>query len=164
MKTKRKSILSAMIIIMLVLSVALGMFVGCSSNREFSEEDFRLTLEVSQTEARVGDTIVATATFENLSGRRLRLVTSSSPILLVSVFHSEEEVRFSRFMDRRNSFLRRNAVIERTIEWTAKIEGVFYVVDDIQLTIVRRFNDPLDYWTQISMTSERIKITIQGEK
>ncbi|MCL2861940.1 MAG: hypothetical protein FWE22_05985 [Firmicutes bacterium] len=69
---KRKEILIFAGLFVIAILMGLGGLVGCGN---LSEEDFRLTLEVSQTEGRVGDTIVATATFENLSGRNIRART-----------------------------------------------------------------------------------------
>ncbi|MCL2255348.1 MAG: hypothetical protein FWC11_00635 [Firmicutes bacterium] len=73
MKTKRK-ITGLMIVVLAIISTSLFSFFGCSA-RNLNEDDFRLTLEVSQTEARVGDVIVVTATFENLSGRDIPVRT-----------------------------------------------------------------------------------------
>jgi len=63
-----------------VVAVAFAMLfavfigTGCAGwhNYEFNENDFKLTIEIDKTEARVGDTLAVVITFVNLSNKRLR--------------------------------------------------------------------------------------------
>ena len=54
--------------------MVLGLFAGCSSNYVYQEGDFSLEIEVDKTEAKIGDTITVTATFRNLTGKKLPVV------------------------------------------------------------------------------------------
>ncbi|MCL2861559.1 MAG: hypothetical protein FWE22_04015 [Firmicutes bacterium] len=69
----KKQIFRFILVGILVFVFAMPM-LGCGSrDYEFREEDFSLEITASQTTASVGDTIILTATFKNLSGRNIRI-------------------------------------------------------------------------------------------
>ncbi|MCL2862254.1 MAG: hypothetical protein FWE22_07590 [Firmicutes bacterium] len=173
----KKQIFRFILVGILVFVFAMPM-LGCGSrDYEFTEEDFRLTFEVSQTEARVGDTIVATATFENLSGRRIRVqgmppfqrnIEDLLVFAIIPEYVGRGHYNFFPVAGRiRQLTLRRNAVIEKQRE--------FVIGEEIDHVAFARFSFSQGRETHTSqihqeeervwvrIISEEIKIIIQGE-
>jgi len=161
---KNKSIVVGALVIAVVMIVAvLG---GCGSNRYvFDENDFRLTIEVDKTEARVGDTVVATARFENLSGRDLRVYTRKHPIrapeYLLQVFERtesskiiEDATNFSRNRIPRFT-IKKDMIFENQIEFAVENQENYIVRASVGFRLGRE---------QIVSIFEEIAITIQGDK
>ena len=89
---KKKLLAIAMMIVTMLL-----VLTACRNSYEYKEEDFRLTVTVDKTEARVGDTVTVTATFENLSGRNI-WVRAGSP----SVKRLEDVLQLGAWQEYRN--------------------------------------------------------------
>jgi len=136
-----------------------------------------LTFEVSQTEAQVGDTIVVTATFENLSGRRLRVQGHSPPITnlrqMISIAVISENCDrldwwfFAVAGPIRRVTLRRGAIIEVRKEFIAREEGNFIAYAMSSFSIGRATHTDRirneERRVRIGRVSEDVRIKIQGE-
>jgi len=172
----KRKILSVILIVTIAI-MGLSLFVGCGNNYYvFNEDDFRLTVEVNKNQAKVGDTIIVTATLENLSGRDLR-VQAATPsmrnlenILLVRIApeHITRDLVFTNEAGpvRRNTFSN-GAKIERQTEVIITEEINHFVVADVFFSIgranrVERFCSE-ENRTWVHFVSEEIIITIQGE-
>jgi len=125
----KKKLIVMWIAIIMVFSV-FGFF-GCRYN--YQEGDFRLTVIAHGTELRVGDTIKITVRFENLSGRRLRIVHGihnleiDPSILGVDIFLEDGEPLFAHLQPAIYSIIERNEIIEAAYTWKAEKIGKFYV-------------------------------------
>jgi len=148
--------------------------MGCSNDYIFNEEDFRLTVSVDKTEARVGDIVTVTATLENLSGRNLR-VQSRHPrsrdiedILnpMITTEYGGLRVFGVDGWIGRNTF-RRDTIIERQLGIEMREEGSRVALVIVAFSIGRRNTRNRMYEEQnriwIYFVSEKITITIQGE-
>jgi len=173
---KNKSIVVGALVIAVVMIVAvLG---GCGSNRYvFDENDFRLTIEVDKTEARVGDTVVATARFENLSGRDLRVQAGTPSIqelegVLNVVIVPDNFLRDPIFDDSGGRIprrtLRAGAVITRQTEVIISEELYHIAFARVFFSIGRQSDagriSQEQNRTWVHIVSEEIAITIQGDK
>lgn len=60
------------------LFVLLLLLGSCSSQYEYDENDFQFIVEVSKTDAKLGDTIEVTAKLKNTSGRNIRVLMADA--------------------------------------------------------------------------------------
>jgi len=159
----------------IMLFSVVGM-MGCGNDYVFNEDDFRLTVSVDKTEARVGDIVTVTATLENLSGRNLR-VQAATPnmvnlenILIPAVVpeHSDwgSYITFEGGWVRRNTF-RDGAIIEVQSQREIRHEANYVAFAGVRFSIgransINRINRE-ENRTWVVFRSEEILIIIQGE-
>lgn len=123
-KLKRTIAVFAALTLLLAKSV---MLFGCSdwtSDYEWGENSFSLTIEVCSTEVRLGDEITITATFKNLSGRNLNLymyVPDRSDVITPFVGH-----RTTRCATQMRIFNTFNAFAPTTWGSTHYKDGIMY--------------------------------------
>ena len=124
--------------IVIILIIFIGLLVACTPSYEFNEDDFSLTITVSETEVRIGDTVEVTATFKNLSGRDIRIrmpardMRRLEDLVLIGIFREREGVdyRFDFLLGTRprcRRTLRKDEIITNTIEFHIE-EQINYVV------------------------------------
>jgi len=146
----------------IAMVVSVSLFAGCGNNYVFNEEDFRLTLSVDKTEARVGDTVTAHATFENLSGRdinvRARFSTVDDPDNLLQflwMLESDEisQVDLLGFVPSPpRRIIEKDAVFEKQRQFTIQRQENRIVKALVFFRLGREWK----------MISEEVKITVQG--
>ena len=138
-----------LIVIGIIVAVLFGAFMISAHNLfyTFDESDFRLTVEVDKTQARVGDTVTVTTTLRNL-GRTLVItgfasnITRIEQIISSAVWPVCEDTGFAvllpggfrcRFIMWRNSTVTvtREFVIDRALTHEAVARAVFRINGEV---------------------------------
>ena len=158
-------------IISLGVILIMSFTFGACRDYVYQEDDFSLTITVDKTELRVGDTIEVTATLKNLSGRKHKIVYSSSPtvvpsslssIVLPDVFPQEEKANFIWYTNIQDGVLEIGASIENIITWEVQEDGEYYAQARAVFCIVKHYHQyPSDRGIEIDIYSEEINIIIQ---
>ena len=157
-----KIALVVLMVIVLIIVALLGFYGFSNVGYTFCESDFELTLTVSQTEARVGDTITATAKFVNLSGRNLtirtwRSIRNEPADLILLSNRASDSIWMGRIRSRGINIdpigrMPRDAIIEREIEFTVTFTQGHVVMAYVSFQIIGFSGDMANMNKQIGIS------------
>ena len=155
-----KLISKKIICVGVLLIMGLGLFCGCSS-KIVKQEGFSLEISVDKKIVKQGEELKVTAVLRNNTGLSHYIITSSTPIVLISVYSKRDNCKFERLANRIDSTIEKDAVIENSMKWEAQEKGRFYILVQAEFLIVEDYTEQTNWLPIINSSRE---LTIYSKK